>query len=77
MEEIIIDKPNAAQESARFLGRLNHGKKNIPLSDETYLGLVQNVLDNGTKSHDRTGVVGTISLFGPQVEYDLSQKFHI
>jgi thymidylate synthase len=71
-----MDKANAAQESARFLGRLNHGSKKIITADDTYLGLVQEVLDNGTKSHDRTGV-GTISLFGPQVEYDLSQGFPI
>jgi thymidylate synthase len=43
-------------------------------ADEVYLSLLQDVLNNGVKSDDRTGV-GTRSVFGRQVRYDLSQSF--
>ena len=39
-----------------------------------YLNALQNVLSNGTKRGDRTGV-GTIGLFGMQQRYDLSKGF--
>ena len=39
-----------------------------------YLDLLQDVLDNGEESPDRTGV-GTLSVFGRQVRYDLRQGF--
>lgn len=39
-----------------------------------YLDSLQQVLDNGTTKHDRTGT-GTISLFGMQQRYDLSKTF--
>ena len=41
-----------------------------------YLALLKNVLENGIKKEDRTGV-GTISLFGTQTRYDLSKGFPI
>ena len=41
---------------------------------KTYLNALQDVLENGIRKDDRTGV-GTISLFGMQQRYDLSQGF--
>jgi thymidylate synthase len=41
---------------------------------KNYLNLLQKVLDEGEIREDRTGV-GTRSLFGAQVRYDLSQSF--
>lgn len=39
-----------------------------------YLGLLEDVLTNGEVKEDRTGV-GTYSLFGPQVRYNLREGF--
>ena len=40
----------------------------------TYLNVLQHVLDHGTKKTDRTGT-GTLSVFGYQMRYDLSEGF--
>lgn len=42
--------------------------------EENYLQLLEDVLLNGTRKEDRTGV-GTISLFGAQLRFDLSKGF--
>ena len=41
---------------------------------KTYLELMENVLKNGTKKIDRTGV-GTLSVFGAQMRFDLQKGF--
>ncbi len=44
--------------------------------DRKYLQLVTKILLNGVPSNDRTGV-GTISIFGERLEFDLQQKFPV
>jgi thymidylate synthase len=39
-----------------------------------YLNLMREVLDKGTRKNDRTGT-GTLSIFGPQLRFDLSAGF--
>ena len=44
--------------------------------EEKYLELMNNILTNGVKKKDRTGT-GTVSLFGLQLKYNLSDTFPI
>jgi thymidylate synthase len=41
-----------------------------------YLALMQHVLENGTRKDDRTGT-GTLSVFGHQMRFDLSEGFPV
>lgn len=43
-------------------------------SEHAYLQLLKQVLSEGESRKDRTGV-GTLSVFGPQIEFDLQQGF--
>lgn len=43
-------------------------------ADESYLSLMNEILSNGEVRSDRTGV-GTKSMFGPQLAFDLSKGF--
>lgn len=43
---------------------------------KSYLNLLQDVLDKGEQRDDRTGT-GTLSLFGPQLRFDLSEGFPV
>jgi thymidylate synthase len=42
--------------------------------EEQYLALLQDILDNGEDTGDRTGT-GTISMFGPQIVHDMGNGF--
>ncbi|MFN9983005.1 MAG: thymidylate synthase, partial [bacterium] len=44
------------------------------IHDETYLGLLRKVLQEGKPKKNRTGV-DTIGVFGAQARFDLSQGF--
>lgn len=46
----------------------------ILCADDEYKSFLQSILDDGIESNDRTGV-GTLSLFGPQIQFDLSKRF--
>ncbi|SNY96607.1 thymidylate synthase [Halomonas sp. hl-4] len=46
----------------------------LPALEQPYLDLMRLVLDQGTDRHDRTGV-GTRSVFGHQMRFDLSRGF--
>lgn len=41
---------------------------------QNYLSLLNDIIKHGTPSEDRTGT-GTISLFGPQIRFDLTKGF--
>lgn len=44
------------------------------MCEQTYLSLLKQVLEEGKDRHDRTHI-GTYSLFGPQIQFDLTKGF--
>ena len=62
----------SAEEQEAFLSKADHLHKWS--GEYQYENLLLDVLQNGIPSNDRTGV-GTISLFGTRMEFDLSKGF--
>lgn len=51
---------------------LKYKLSNQPSQEKIYIDMLKNILNNGNKRIDRTGV-GTISIFGTQMRFDISQ----
>lgn len=54
--------------------RLEIDIKPFYTQENEYLSLMKNILENGSSNDDRTGV-GTLSIFGAMLKYDLSNTF--
>jgi len=54
------------------LRRLNFSRETPPMHQ--YLDLMRHILEHGSRKDDRTGT-GTLSIFGPQLRFDLQDGF--
>ena len=54
--------------------KYNKNIKSFKTKEDDYLELMRNILENGSSNDDRTGV-GTISVFGSMLKYDLRDTF--
>jgi thymidylate synthase len=76
----LVRQVNAHTVICRINTRLNQQNKyinkklNMNSYDKKYLDLLQDVLENGAKKNDRTGV-GTYSVFGRMLRFDMSEGF--
>ena len=53
---------------------LDNNIKPFYTKENEYLSLMRNILENGSRNDDRTGV-GTLSIFGAMLKYDLTDTF--
>ena len=53
---------------------INIKPKSFYTQENDYLDLMRNILENGSSNDDRTGV-GTVSIFGSMLKYDLRDTF--
>ena len=56
------------------LSKKSEELKQFYTQENDYLSLMRNILENGSSNDDRTGV-GTLSIFGAMLKYDLSDTF--
>lgn len=74
-EDIVKISNNHVKDiTKKELEKIKNWFNSLNRADFEYLKVVDNILTNGTKREDRTGV-GTISVFGTQSRYDLSKGF--
>ncbi|KAL1506046.1 hypothetical protein ABEB36_005480 [Hypothenemus hampei] len=66
--------PVKSSNSQHLNGCVETPRKPEPHEEYQYLNHIKNILDNGNKVLDRTGV-GTYSIFGAQMRYNLKETF--
>lgn len=74
MKDFALDKKDSTldRKNKKDFRILTYIRSDEPSHEHKYLGLMQNILDNGIIRQDRTET-GTISLFGEKLEFDISK----